>query len=520
MANVLKDSKVLYRKLFGAKDEKKKHSYAKRNIKKNKGILDDAKKAVEYSSIILPNESGYIKTEGDEKSYQISQAKLLSKADLGTRKKVIQLDLTHGPYMADYTQNGRYMLLGGGKGQLSLICTQSLKNYFDICVKETIRDVKVLHNHTMLAVAQKKYVHIYDNQGSEVYCLRDRMLTYKLEYLYYHYLMVGIGEFGELSYQDVSTGEVVAKHHTKKGACHVMCQNKNNAVIHLGHNDGTVSLWVPNLAKAPVTMLAHKGPVSSLGVYGNYMVSSGFDGFWKIWDLRKYNEAIRKNYVGSKPPSSITISQTGILSMALGGRVEFYTLFTENAVKEPSLYLRHQFQSQEVKSIAFQPFEDMCTVGTTFGISTLIVPGSGFANFDALEQNPYETGKVSRDREVQRLLEKLPPDSITLATQAIGSYSRDLSIDTPEEERAPEPSKKHKTRGKSSKKSTKAKADKYSKVFKRRQQAISDRIKNIEKEQLPVKEAREKIFNDMTSGKKLKGPVKGAALSRYFAKKH
>lgn len=35
-------------------------------------------------------------------------------------------------------------------------------------LRETIRDVKTLHNENLVAVAQKKYAYIYDNQGAEV----------------------------------------------------------------------------------------------------------------------------------------------------------------------------------------------------------------------------------------------------------------------------------------------------------------------------------------------------------------
>ena len=39
-------------------------------------------------------------------------------------------------------------------------------------VKETTRDIKFLHNEMFFAVAQKKYVYIYDKRGVEIHCLR------------------------------------------------------------------------------------------------------------------------------------------------------------------------------------------------------------------------------------------------------------------------------------------------------------------------------------------------------------
>ena len=40
-------------------------------------------------------------------------------------------------------------------------------------VKETVREVLPLMNHTLFAAAQKKYVYIYDHQGIEVLRFKD-----------------------------------------------------------------------------------------------------------------------------------------------------------------------------------------------------------------------------------------------------------------------------------------------------------------------------------------------------------
>merc|ERR1712046_535894 len=96
-----------------------------------------------------------------------------------------------------------------------------------------------------------------------------------LEFLPYHYLMVCAGDLGDLSWRDISTGQEVSQIWTKFGKCRAVRQNPNNAVVHLGHSMGTVSLWTPNTREPVVTMHCHPGQVTSLAVHGNYMVTSG-----------------------------------------------------------------------------------------------------------------------------------------------------------------------------------------------------------------------------------------------------
>lgn len=56
----------------------------------------------------------------------------------------------------------------------------------------------------------------------------------------------------------------MAEHRTKLGACEVLAPNPYNAVSLLGHHNGTVTMWAPNMSTPLVKMLCHKGPVRAV----------------------------------------------------------------------------------------------------------------------------------------------------------------------------------------------------------------------------------------------------------------
>ncbi|KAJ3389790.1 Small subunit (SSU) processome component [Entophlyctis sp. JEL0112] len=396
----------------------------------------DAAKRAAQSELLLADAPGYIEAEGMERTYKFTQKLIVENVDANTQQKAFDLKLPEfGPYAVDYTRNGRHLLIGGRKGHVATFDWVQKILGTELHLNETVRDVQWLHNETMFAVAQKQYTYIYDKDGAEVHCLRKFVEVNRLEFLPYHFLLCGIGKNGFLKYQDTSTGKLVAEHRTRLGDCNTMTQNPYNAVINLGHSNGTVTMWSPSMNEPLVKILCHKGPVKGVAVDrgGYYMATSGLDGQLKIWDVRSY-KCVHEYYTPT-PASELSISQLGILAVGYGPNVTLWKDAFKTKQKSP--YLTHLIPSQTVNSLAFCPFDDILAVGHTRGVASLIVPGSGEPNYDALEVNPYEqTTQQRRRAEVRGLLDKVQPEMIALNPDFVGTLDAGAAEEHAEEKRA------------------------------------------------------------------------------------
>jgi len=284
----------------------------------------------EEFKVLLTQDQGAIEFEdetGLANTAVLTQDRIKSMLSESARKKMFDLNMAQfGPYSIDYTRTGRHLLMGGRRGHIALMDWQKFKLLTEIHVKETIRDVQFLHNETMFAVAQKYGVYLYDDNGVELHELLDHVEPTALEFLPYHFLLVTIGKDGVLRYRDTSIGHMVCEHKTRLGETNVMRQNPQNAVIHVGHSNGQVTLWTPNDPEPAVKLLAHHSQVEALAIdpSGRYMATSGSDSKVKIWDMRTFKEL--HSYTTLRPVETMDISQTGLLGLGFGPHVQVRSL--------------------------------------------------------------------------------------------------------------------------------------------------------------------------------------------------
>jgi U3 small nucleolar RNA-associated protein 7 len=156
---------------------------------------------------------------------------------------------------------------------------------------------------------------------------------------------------------------------------------------------------------------------------GRYMVSTGQDLKMAVWDVRMFREV--NNYYTRQPASSVAISDTGLTAVGWGTQTTIWKgLFdkhqaVQEKVKAP--YMTWGGEGKRIERVRWCPFEDILGVSHDQGFSSLIIPGAGEANFDALEANPFETIKQRQESEVKGLLNKLAPEMIALDPNFIGN---------------------------------------------------------------------------------------------------
>ncbi|XP_052869430.1 WD repeat-containing protein 46 [Anopheles cruzii] len=366
------------------------------------------------AEILLDGEEGYLEADEGESTTDITQKEIVDNVDITTAKKHFNLALDFGPYRMRYTKNGKYLLLGGKRGHVAAFDWARKKLLCEMNVMESVHDVTWLMNHTMYAVAQKNWVHVYDRKGTELHCVKAMHRSLRLEYLPYHFLLCSAGETGFLSWIDVSMGQMVGNYGARLGRVSVMTQNPWNAVTCIGDSKGVVSMWSPTVREPLAKMLCHPLQLTALAIEpkGMHMATAALDRKVKIWDIRML-EGPLETYHTNTAATEIDLSQRGLLALSMGNVCEVYRRNHGVDAAELKPYIR-QRMSGTVSGLRFCPFEDILGVGTDKGFSSLIVPGAGEPNFDTFESNPYQSRSQRQEEEVHNLLEKIPAEFISL----------------------------------------------------------------------------------------------------------
>ncbi|GKV34239.1 hypothetical protein SLEP1_g42628 [Rubroshorea leprosula] len=378
-----------------------------------------ARAAAKTEKWLLPSEGGYLEPEGIEKTWRIKQEAIAREVDILSSRNQYDIVLPDlGPYTLDFTPNGRYMAAAGRKGHLALVDMRNLSLIKEIQVRETVRDVAFLHNELFFAAAQKKYPYIYNRDGTELHCLKEHGAVLRLQFLKNHFLLASINKYGQLHYQDVTTGEMVANYRTGSGRTDVMEVNPYNGVVALGQSNGTVTMWKPTSVNPLVKMLCHHGPVSALAFHpnGHLMATSGKERKIKIWDLRKFD--VLQTLPGQA--KTLNFSQKGLLAAGTGSFVQI--MGDLSGSQNYSRYMSHSMvKGYQIGKVLFRSYEDVLGIGHSMGWSSILIPGSGEPNFDSWVANPFETSKQRREKEVRSLLDKLPPETIMLDPTKVGT---------------------------------------------------------------------------------------------------
>lgn len=375
--------------------------------------------------------------EAEERTWRVGQDEIVESVAVASAAKRFDLKLENmGAYKVDYTRNGRYLAIASSKGHVATFDWQAGRLMSEIQLREAVRDIKFLQSESFYAVAQKKYVYVYDGNGVELHKLKQHIDPTHMEYLPYHYLLSTVGHAGHLKYHDVSTGQMVTQIATRLGSPSTMAQNSHSAIIHLGHANGTMTLWSPNMQTPHVKLLAHRGPLAGIaidpseGSAGRYCATAGLDGTVKIWDGRMWGKEVR-SWTVRNSPATVSYSGRGIL--AVGGRTGVTTYRDPHKGLDkpaPNVYLTLPLPGLSAHSTAFCPFDDVLAVGHGRGVSSLLVPGAGEANFDSAEADVYESHTRRREREVRSVLDKIPASLITLETDFLGHIAPDKGGET------------------------------------------------------------------------------------------
>lgn len=141
------------------------------------------------------------------------------------------------------------------------------------------------------------------------------------------------------------------------------------------------------------------------GFSSRAFATASLDKSLKLWDARNLNGPIEE-YKLRNPANNMSISHQGVLALGMGNMIEIYNNKIIDSTIEKKVYLRHKIP-KIISNLEFCPFEDVLGVAHATGFASLLIPGSGEPNFDAMEANPFQSKSQRKEAEVHALLGKV-----------------------------------------------------------------------------------------------------------------
>ena len=124
------------------------------NLKSLESKYKDAVLKAHDAEILLEHESGFLEPENElERTYKVRQDEVKESVAVETARKGFELKLEGlGPYVCDYTRNGKGLLLAGRKGHVATMDWRDGRLRSEIQLGETVRCAKWLHNDLLWVI--------------------------------------------------------------------------------------------------------------------------------------------------------------------------------------------------------------------------------------------------------------------------------------------------------------------------------------------------------------------------------
>ncbi|CAG0913241.1 unnamed protein product [Notodromas monacha] len=405
----------------------------KAKIAQNQKKIKFVSEQAARSELLLTETAGSVDVDSDEESFTVHQSDIKKAVDITSAKKAFDLDLTHF---------GPYRMCFSRNGRYLLLGGRKAHvAALDWVTKELKCEINVMET-----VHDVRWLH---NETMFAVAQKDHV---------YMYDNVGV----EL-------------HCVKR--------------LHR-----CVSFWSPCVNEALAVVLVSPQPIKDIAIdhTGTYLATSSSDNIMRIWDVRTFG--ILHSYKLPVAPRNLAFSQKGLLACSAGNVVDIYKDCCTEKAETP--YLRHRVH-RTINQLEFPPFEDVLGITHFGGFSSILVPGAGEANFDAYENNPFQSKKQRQEAEVKALLEKIQPELITLDPAQVMKVDTDSLRQNLEEKRKIayvrprevefEPRKKAKSKGGSAKR-TKVKSG----VKEQDKLMLLKEAKRLEKKSVEKKETVEK----------------------------